>query len=193
MRQSPSKAEIRVLAELLRRKLKPPPKTDKVVIFGMRGNRFDKKLTVMDKDKMTAADLVNPMGNRRQFTLPDYLFMTEPIFPVYMDGPVHKRQGVMRRDERIHSNWQNCDIKPLRIPFVPQLSAGKVKQIADLIQEYVESKTAAPNPLFKVYHLKEGQRYYSLIQAKNEDEAKTKFHRIHGETIKILQVTRAGP
>lgn len=46
------------------------------------------------------------------------------------------------------------------------------------------------NPIFAVYYEDEGRKQYSLVQAKNEDEAKEKFHTIWLKKKEIVEVRK---
>ena len=45
------------------------------------------------------------------------------------------------------------------------------------------------NPIFEVYYYDKGRKWYSLIQARDNNEARTRFHKIHKDK-EIIEVRK---
>lgn len=73
------------------------------------------------------------------FTIPDFPFLHAKM-PSYLDGPVHLRPGVRKRDERIDKLLRSTGFDPLRFPYKPKLSQERKMEICDTIERSLKGK-----------------------------------------------------
>lgn len=121
-----SNAELTTVIELQKRhllsKLKP---MGTVILFTRKG------LKVVAKEKVTKKMIEKARG----YTIPDFLACTRNcIYPFYLDGPPHTRNGVKTRDERIDETLRGYGVEATRFSYKPPLPAYKLKEIVDRIQ-----------------------------------------------------------
>lgn len=131
LRQNPSNAEVTVRIELQKRHLLHLLKPEGTVIL------FRKKgIKILSKEQVTKKIVEAAQG----FTVPDFLACTRNgVYPWYLDGPPHERNGVKNRDERINRTLRFYGVEPERISYTPPLPDYKLHQICDHIQKVLEN------------------------------------------------------
>lgn len=124
MQTANPKAELDVLIELQKRHL-----LDDMMPLGTTIIFYEDGCLIRTKENVTRKMLQTAVG----FTVPDFPFLWHKI-PVYLDGPVHKRRGVLKRDWKINNLLDASSFKTLRFDYKPPLSKLRLTEIVNTIQ-----------------------------------------------------------
>lgn len=140
MKISPSKGDMQLRSVLKFMIAMLPAKKELYVDFLPQG-----RIIVFDnKHGYGISDRIYEAKEKTQFTVPDALLLLSKQLPckvlvswtiaVYLDGPVHKRKGVQKRDERINQLLKREGIVCMRFDYHPPLSNKRLKEIVETIK-----------------------------------------------------------
>jgi len=125
MQVSPSKPELDTLIELAKRDLLKYMDNFGTTIVFMGGGSYVKA----SRERVTKQLIANSIG----FTIPDFCFLRQHNFPMYLDGPVHLRSRIQAKDEEKDRLSRSCGLEPLRFPF-KNWSKTRKTEIVDSIE-----------------------------------------------------------
>lgn len=134
LHQSPSNAEDQLTCRLSTRKL-----LRHMEIEGTTLLFYSDHIAFVHKDKVTHEMVEESEG----YTLPDRLMKREyGIYPIYLDGPPHKQDGIRRRDEWVNSTLRAYGVEPWRYPHTGTLPKYLLKEICDRIETVLNGVTS---------------------------------------------------